>query len=53
MHESYLPELATCQELDVQPTRTQLDHYVMHRQYLKEPEGRAMPNVDESAYFDA
>lgn len=51
MYDSYLPQLAVCSEPDVAPTRTQLDHYYSNRQYLKEPEGRQMPNVDQSAYF--
>lgn len=53
MNETFVPELAMCRDPDVQPTRTQLEFYYTNRQYLKEPEGRAMPNVDESAYFDA
>ena len=53
MYEEYLPELAQRQESDIQAVRTLLEHYLVNGQYLKEPEGRAMPRVDLSSVIKA
>ena len=52
MHESFLPELIKCDEPDIQPLSTLLKHYLYDGQYGKEPEGRRMPKVDVSTFFD-
>jgi len=52
MHDEFLPELARSSDPDVAPLRTLLAHYLTRTVYLQEPEGRAMPRVDISSFFD-
>jgi nucleoporin GLE1 len=52
MHEGFLPELSRCTEPDIQPLSTLLKHYLYDGQYAKLPEGRQMPKVDISTFFD-
>ncbi len=53
IYDDFLPALASCQDPDVEGPATLLKLYCMKRRYMDEPEGWAMPRIDESSYTRA
>ena len=53
MYGRLLPELQVALRRDQPEIVLQLELYCTKKQYLNEPEGRAMPRVDESTYYRA
>ncbi|GAX75254.1 hypothetical protein CEUSTIGMA_g2699.t1 [Chlamydomonas eustigma] len=53
LHESYLTDLSSCKDTDVEGPATLLHTYCSKRRYLQEPDGWSMPRVDESTYTRA
>ena len=49
---SLLPEMRDALQQDQPEAALKLELYITKRLYASEPEGRAMPRVDESSYYE-